>query len=178
MLSGTQLLKALAKNRSFNSYLKIEPAVQLLKEYIISEKVVMFAHHRKVVLGLVEAFGNSCVHIIGGIDSKSREEAVDRFQNDASCHLFVGSIRAAGLGLTLTASSHAVFRAAGLGLTLTASSHVVFLELDWSPAIMDQAMDHCHRVGQQDSVQVDYFVFKGTIDECMARQLAQKSHKV
>jgi SWI/SNF-related matrix-associated actin-dependent regulator 1 of chromatin subfamily A len=55
--------------------------------------------------------------------------------------------------------------AAGVGLTLIAGSHVVYLELDWSPAIMNQAEDRCHRVGQTDSVQVQSHVFKDTIDE-------------
>lgn len=157
-LKGTALLSALAKVRSITSSFKLEPSVQLLKQYIMCEKVVVFAHHRQLIMDLVEAFGDSCVHIIGGMDAKSRAEAVQRFQNDASCRLFIGSIRAAGVGLTLTASSH-----------------VVFLELDWSPSIMTQAEDRCHRVGQQDSVLVEYFVFKGSLDEWMARQLAEKS---
>jgi len=160
-MSGKDALQALASIRSYTSYLKLEPAVQLLKQYIQCEKVVVFANHRKVILGLVEEFGSSCVHIIGGMDSDARAEAVQRFQHDASCRLFIGSIRAAGVGLTLTASSH-----------------VVFLELDWSPGIMTQAEDRCHRVGQQDSVQVDYFVFKGTIDGWMALQLARKSQGI
>ena len=157
-MTGREALRALASIRSYTSYLKLEPAVQLLKQYVLCEKVVVFANHRKVILGLVEEFGSSCVHIIGGMDSQARAEAVQRFQHDTSCRLFIGSIRAAGVGLTLTASSH-----------------VVFLELDWSPGVMTQAEDRCHRVGQQDSVQVDYFVFKGTIDGWMAQQLARKS---
>ena len=160
-LNGKEALRALASIRSYTSSLKLEPTVQLLKQYILCEKVVVFAHHRKVILDLVNEFGDSCVHIIGGMDNEARAAAVDRFQNDASCRLFIGSIRAAGVGLTLTASSH-----------------VVFLELDWSPGVMTQAEDRCHRVGQRDSVQVDYFVFKGTIDAWMARQLARKSEGI
>ncbi|KAL7549229.1 hypothetical protein ACHAWF_012516 [Thalassiosira exigua] len=160
-INGKGALQVLASIRSYTSGLKLEPAVKLLKQYTLCEKVVVFAHHRKVIHGLVEEFGDECVHIIGGMDAETRAEAVRRFQHDASCRLFVGSIRAAGVGLTLTASSH-----------------VVFLELDWSPSIMTQAEDRCHRVGQRDSVQVDYFVFKGTIDEWMAQQLARKSQGI
>ncbi|KAL7534609.1 hypothetical protein ACHAXR_005990 [Thalassiosira sp. AJA248-18] len=160
-MPGNQALRALASIRSYTSSLKVQPAVELLKQYTMCEKVVVFAHHRKVILELKRVFGDSCVHIIGGMDMETRAEAVKRFQHDASCRLFIGSIRAAGVGLTLTASSH-----------------VVFLELDWSPGIMAQAEDRCHRVGQRDSVQVDYFVFKGTIDGWMARQLARKSQGI
>ena len=64
--------------------------------------------------------------------------------------------------------------AAGVGVTLTAASHVVFLELDWSPAIMAQAEDRCHRVGQQDSVLCQYYVFRDTIDEWIAKTIIKK----
>ena len=158
---GTDAIKALASIRSYTASLKIEPAVQLLKEYTRCEKVVVFAHHRRVILELANEFGEKCVHIIGGMDSETRADAVDRFQHDPNCRLFIGSIRAAGVGLTLTAASH-----------------VVFMELDWSPGIMTQAEDRCHRVGQQDSVQVDYFCFKGTVDAWMAKQLARKSQGI
>ena len=99
-MNGKEALRALASIRSYTSSLKLEPTVQLLKQYILCEKVVVFAHHRKVILDLVNEFGDSCVHIIGGMDNEARAAAVDRFQNDASCRLFIGSIRAAGVGLT------------------------------------------------------------------------------
>ena len=127
-----KFLGALAKIRKETAMLKIKPAVALLKDVMACEKVVVFAHHRAIIHALVEEFGNKCVHIIGGMDTESRALAVRRFQNDDRCRIFIGSIGAAGVGVTLTAASH-----------------VVFLELDWSPAVMAQAEDRCHRVGQK-----------------------------
>lgn len=98
---------------------------------------------------------------MGGTDTDSRSEAVTRFQRDPDVRVFVGSVRTAGLGLTLTAASR-----------------VVFLELDWSPGVMAQAEDRCHRVGQRDSVRVQYYVFKGTIDEWIAKSLLYKQSTI
>jgi len=81
---------------------------------------------------------------------------VYRFQNDADCMLFIGS------------------SAAGVGLTLTASSHVVMAELDWTPAIVSQKEDRCHRDGQKDSVLVQHIVLQGSIDAMMAHKIVAK----
>jgi SWI/SNF-related matrix-associated actin-dependent regulator of chromatin subfamily A-like protein 1 len=63
---------------------------------------------------------------------------------------------------------------AGQGLTLTRSSNVAFLELDWTPAKHDQAEDRCHRIGQQDAVNVSYLLAADTIDETIATLLERK----
>jgi len=86
---------------------------------------------------------------------------VDRFQEDPSCRIFVGSITAAGFGLTLTASSH-----------------VVFAELDLVPAHMTQAEDRTHRIGQKNSVLVQHLVLQDSLDARMARTLIKKQRVI
>ena len=74
------------------------------------------------------------------------------------------TVRIALLGIT----------AAGVAVTLTASSTVWFAELFWTPAIMVQAEDRCHRIGQQSNVRCLYFIAKGTLDEVLWKLIEKK----
>ena len=125
------------------------------------QKIVCFAHHVPVILGVAEAFGQACVTIYGETPDKQRTEAVDRFQNDPSVRLFMGGIQPAGVGITLTASSH-----------------VVFAELDWVPGNVTQAEDRCHRIGQRDNVLVEHLLFEDSLDVKMARDIIEKQEVI
>lgn len=121
-------------------------------------KLVVMAHHHDVVDGIAEGLAEfGTVKLTGRDDIGDRQAAVDRFQKDPSCRVFVGSIMAAGVGITLTAASH-----------------VVFAELDWVPGNVSQAEDRCHRIGQTNSVLVQHLVFDGSLDARMAKVLVEK----
>jgi hypothetical protein len=61
-----------------------------------------------------------------------------------------------------------------VAVTLTASSTVWFAELFWTPAIMIQAEDRCHRIGQQARVRCLYFIARGTLDEILWKLIEKK----
>ena len=63
---------------------------------------------------------------------------------------------------------------AAQGITLTRASNVCFLELEWTPAMHDQAEDRCHRIGQRDAVTAWYLLAAETIDETMSRLIQRK----
>jgi hypothetical protein len=65
-------------------------------------------------------------------------------------------------------------KAAGVGLTLTAANTVVFAELPWTPAELVQAEDRAHRIGQHSSVNVKLVLLKDSIDEMMWDLLGSK----
>lgn len=111
---------------------KVPHVVEHLRDAIESSgKVVLFCHHRDMVEAISAEFPGAAI-IHGGIAKiEERQAAVERFQSDPCCQLFIGTIGAAGVGHTLTAASH-----------------VVFAELDWTPGLVTQAEDRCVLPGQ------------------------------
>ena len=69
-------------------------------------------------------------------------------------------------------------RVAGQGITLTRASNVAFLDLEWTPAMHDQAEDRCHRIGQHDAVTAWYLLAARTIDETMLELIERKRRVV
>ena len=65
-------------------------------------------------------------------------------------------------------------RAGGVGLNLIGANHVFMLDMDWNPAVEEQAADRCHRVGQTRDVFIHKFVCRGTIEERILRLQEQK----
>ena len=123
------------------------------------EKVVVFIHQKEIALKLLERYPQA-VSVRGDDKMEQRQTAIDKFQNNPKTNVIVCSIKAAGVGITLTASSR-----------------VAFVELPWHPADCDQCEDRCHRIGQKDSVQVTYFLGGDTIDEHIY-DIIEKKRKV
>jgi len=141
---------------------KIPYVVEHVKDAIEDgSKVVVFAHHKDVIQALMAEFGGAAVCVYGDVAIEARQRAVDRFQSDPTCTVFVGGIMAAGVGLTLTAASH-----------------VVFAELDWVPGNVTQAEDRCHRIGQKNMVLVEHLVLEGSLDAKMAHTLVAKQEVI
>lgn len=137
---------------------KMKQAVAWIQDFIEDNgKLVVFAVHKSTIDRLMEAFGDIAVKVDGGMTGSKRDDAVQRFQQDESVRLFVGNIQAAGTGLTLTAASA-----------------VAFVELPWTPGELVQAEDRCHRIGQQDTVNVYYLLAEETIEQRMAELLDSK----
>jgi SWI/SNF-related matrix-associated actin-dependent regulator 1 of chromatin subfamily A len=127
-----------------------------------SEKLVVFGWHRlttNILLEDLRPFG--AVVVDGRTPQAQRKEAVDRFQADPACRVFIGQIQAAGTGLTLTAASD-----------------LVFAELSWVPAENAQAAMRVHRINQHRPVLVRYATLAGTIDEAVVRTLVRKSRDI
>ncbi|OEU20498.1 hypothetical protein FRACYDRAFT_179877, partial [Fragilariopsis cylindrus CCMP1102] len=128
-------------------------------------KLCIFAHHIFVLDEIVKLAGLSnrqgsskrFIRIDGSTAPKERQAQIKAFQTDPT-------IRVAVLGIT----------AAGVAVTLTASSTVWFTELFWTPALMIQAEDRCHRIGQNAVVKCLYFVATGTLDVLLWDLLEKK----
>lgn len=136
---------------------KMPMALEFLSDSCEQGKVVVFAKHHVVLDEISKKFGDQAVRVDGKVSGERRQEAVDRFQTDPECRLFIGQIEAAGVGLTLTAASH-----------------VVFIEYDWRPGKIMQAEDRCDRIGQKSLVIVSRLVLEGSLDQIQLASLGRK----
>ncbi len=135
-------------------------SIQWIKNFLddYDGKLVVFAVHKEIISALMEEFGDIAVKIDGSVaNGEIRQTIVEKFQNDKNIRLFVGNIKAAGVGITLTASSN-----------------IVFLELPWTPGELEQAEDRCHRMGQKNAVNIWYLLAENTIEMELAKMIDSK----
>lgn len=148
---GAVALVKLGKLKHLAAEGKLRMAFEWIKDWLeenSEKKLVVFAIHRNIISKLREKFPKAAV-IDGTVPTKKREKEVKRFQTDGKCRLFFGNIKAAGLGLTLTAAHT-----------------VLFLEIGWTPGAHDQAEDRVLRIGQKsNAVNIYYLIGKGTVEE-------------
>lgn len=95
----------------------------------------------------------------GTMSSQKREENIQLFQTDASCKVFLISLKAGGIGLTLTAANH-----------------VFMMDVWWNPSVEEQAFDRVHRIGQTKAVTIHRIVIKNSIEQSILK-LQQKKKK-
>lgn len=125
------------------------------------EKVILYSCSRHAIRRFAEQLGDAAVVITGAVPTPKRPALIDRFQNDDSVRVLIGQIHAAGVGINLTAANL-----------------VVFNDLDWVPANHWQAEDRAHRIGQARTVNVTYFVARGTLEEFVRTVLEAKSQLI
>ncbi|HET9074704.1 MAG TPA: DEAD/DEAH box helicase [Solirubrobacteraceae bacterium] len=140
---------------------KLAAAMAWIHDFLASgEPLVVFARHREIQEAVVTRFPHA-VHLLGEDSAAARQGAIEAFQRPDGPQLIVCATRVAAQGITLTRASN-----------------VCFLELEWTPAIHDQAEDRVHRIGQRDSVSAWYLLAAETIDETMARLIQRKREVV
>lgn len=139
---------------------KLNGVIEWVHNFLESsdEKLVLFAVHKFVIDRLMDEFRSIAVKIDGSVSSEDRNKAVEAFQTNDSVRLFVGNIKAAGVGLTLTAASNEAF-----------------IEYPWTPGEMRQAEDRCHRIGQKNSVNVHLLIAYHTIEGEIVELLDKKT---
>lgn len=123
------------------------------------KKLVIFGHHHEVIDKIFEELKEFGVLVLDGRTSQEkRQSIVEQFQNNDNAKVFVGGIKAAGVGFTLTAASVCLFA-----------------ELDWTPAGLLQAEDRLHRIGQKNAVLSIYPLLESSLDATIYEKLFAKS---
>jgi SWI/SNF-related matrix-associated actin-dependent regulator 1 of chromatin subfamily A len=120
-----------------------------LAENIIEQgkKVIIFCNFTNSLETIYNHFGKAAVRLDGSTSKALRQEAVDKFQEDEKVKVFVGNIKSAGTGITLTAAEA-----------------VIMNDLSFLPSDHSQAEDRAYRYGQKNNVLVYYPIFDNTIE--------------
>lgn len=122
----------------------IEFAENILEQ---GKKVIIFTNFTDSLQTIYQHFGKQAVYLDGSCSNSVRQQAVDSFQNEEKIKVFVGNLKAAGVGLTLT------------------SAEVVIMnDLSFVPAEHAQAEDRAYRYGQKSNVLVYYPLYENTIE--------------
>ena len=126
---------------------KLDALMEVLDE--TDGQVVVFSRFKRLVRLAAARLRErqiSYVVLTGDTEQALRSQLVSRFQGGGA-RVFLGTIAAGGVGITLHAAST-----------------IVFLDRDWSPALNLQAEDRLHRIGQKNAVQVIDIVARNTVD--------------
>ena len=136
---------------------KVRDVIEFVKDFRENgKKIILFCSLHEVVDQLKSYFPTA-VSVTGRDSQDEKQRAVDSFQNNPKTDIIICSIKVAGVGLTLTASSN-----------------VAFVEFPWTYADCCQCEDRAHRIGQKDSVTCYYFLGRRTIDEKVYRIIQNK----
>lgn len=139
-----------------NNYIKKNAKLAVLLEMIedimenTDEKIIVFSNWVEPLRTLYRFITKRykvCTYT-GTMSSDDREEHKQRFINDPTCRIIIGTYGALG-------TSH----------TLTVANHVFFYDEHWNPAEMKQAEDRVHRPGQNNTVNLYQMITVDTVDE-------------
>lgn len=151
-------LNRLMKVRQLISYEKIPYTCELIDRCLEQgKKVIVLTNFTMTLDMLHEKYKKNSVTLDGRMSKDKRQDAVDRFQNDDKIKVFIGNIKAAGVGITLTAAEV-----------------VIMNDLSFVPADHSQGEDRAFRYGQKNSVIVYYPIFENTIEKVMYNILQKK----
>jgi SWI/SNF-related matrix-associated actin-dependent regulator 1 of chromatin subfamily A len=154
----TVTLNRLMKIRQLIAYEKIPYTCEIIDRCLEQgKKVIVLTNFTMSLDMLHEKYKKVSVTLDGRMAKDKRQENVDRFQNDSKVKVFIGNIKAAGVGITLTAAEV-----------------VIMNDLSFVPADHSQGEDRAYRYGQKNSVLVYYPVFENTVEKIIYNILQKK----
>jgi hypothetical protein len=143
-----------------NHSVKQDELVREITENVGNHKALIFSQFLGM-LGLIrtklEEMGIPYAYFDGSTTSTQREVAIQEFQNNEECRVFLISLKAGGIGLNLTAADY-----------------VYIVDPWWNPAVEQQAIDRTHRIGQTKNIFAYRLICKDTIEEKMLQLQERK----
>lgn len=148
------------EERFHNYSVKLDELSREITENVGDHKVLIFSQFLGM-LGLIrkklEEDSINHVYFDGSSSSREREEAIQEFQNNHDCRVFLISLKAGGIGLNLTAADY-----------------VYIVDPWWNPAVEQQAIDRTHRIGQTKNIFAYRLICKDTLEEKMLQLQERK----
>ena len=144
--------------RQFIAQEAIPYTIEMVENAIeMGRKVIVFTSFTDELEIIANHFGKIAVKHNGPMTTIQKQKSVDAFQNNDKVKVFVGNIKSAGVGITLTEATV-----------------VIFNSFDWVPGNNEQAEDRAFRIGQKNDVNVYYQLFDDTISSRMWGMLNSK----
>ncbi|MCB0650911.1 MAG: hypothetical protein KDC85_06515 [Saprospiraceae bacterium] len=142
------------------SSVKIQVLMQHILEKTGNHKILIFSQFVKMLRVIEKELKAEGVHyeyLDGQCTKKQRQASVENFQENEDCRVFLISLKAGGTGLNLTAADY-----------------VYIVDPWWNPAVENQAIDRCHRIGQDKHVIAYRMICKNTVEEKIMKYQAKK----
>ena len=158
--SLTVQFSMLMKIRQIIAENKIKETCELVENIIEQgKKVIVFTNFTDTLNQITNHFGKKAVKLDGKMNKIARQNSVDQFQENDNIKVFVGNLKAAGVGITLTAAEA-----------------VIMNDLSFVPSDHSQAEDRAYRYGQKSNVSVLYPIFENSIEGIIYDILSQKKN--
>jgi superfamily II DNA or RNA helicase len=160
--SLTVQFSKLMKVRQVIAEEKIKDTIELAENILEQDKkVIIFTNFTDTLNQIAEHFGKIAVKLDGSTSKPQRQYAVDQFQDNEKIKVFVGNVKAAGVGITLTAAEA-----------------VIINDLSFVPGDLAQAEDRAYRYGQKNSVSVYYPIFYNSIEGIIYDMVNHKKQNI
>ena len=137
--------------RKFIALEAIPETIEMVENALESgRKCIIFTSFTDELNELADHFGKICVTHNGPMTARDKQASVDAFQNNPAIKIFIGNVRSAGVGITLTEGTY-----------------VIFNSFDWVSGNNEQAEDRAYRIGQENDVNIVYQLFEDTVSTRM-----------
>jgi non-specific serine/threonine protein kinase len=143
-----------------NVSVKLEEIGREITENISNHKALVFSQFLGMLALIREKMkelGVDYEYFDGSTSAADREKAINRFQNDDNCRVFLISLKAGGVGLNLTAADY-----------------VYIVDPWWNPAVEQQAIDRTHRIGQTKNIFAYRMICTDTVEDKIVKLQEKK----
>ena len=134
-----------------NVSIKLDELVREITENMSNHKALVFSQFLGMLALIrekLDELGVKYEYFDGSTTAPDRQKAIDGFQNDDTCRVFLISLKAGGVGLNLTAADY-----------------VYIVDPWWNPAVEQQAIDRTHRIGQTKNIFAYRMICKDTVED-------------